>query len=201
MTDQELIKTFDGYVERTKFAFEETGFAPHHFMVVRPNGDMGICLVDTMPIPKDIPEHIAKDFVASFITSACQKYDAIAVIHITEAWAHQTTATDPDKAEAELQEVMESGPIRDRPDRIECLMLTLETKSMNKSVTFPIIRLNDDDPKPKLGKPIFELTSGDKAQLGGRFTGLLPCNTSGITETWDKPTNDEQSSWGGRFGS
>ena len=135
LTDAELIDRFDGYVERMKYTFEHMGLLPQHFMVVRPDGMMGMIAAGLLPIPKEVPVQVAKDMLAHCVSLACKEFDAIAVIHVTEACALRTTETDPDKSDAEIQEAIKTG-IVNHPERTECLMITLETKQTNKSITF-----------------------------------------------------------------
>ena len=115
------------------------------------------------PIPMDMAN---KDRSAAFITAICKCAKPDYVIMISEAWALSAQCIG---AELErLAKTLES--ISNHPDRIDVVMITLETKEGNWIAQTPIKSLGG---KRKMDDPEFLVFTG----IEGRFASFLPRGT------------------------
>ncbi len=108
----------------------------------------------------------SKDLAAKFITLLCRDTEPDYVIMISEAWtlSMECTGTELER----LAKTRES--IANHPNRIDVVMITLETKEGNWIAQAPIKSL---DGKRRMDDPEFLVFTG----IEGRFASFLPRGT------------------------
>lgn len=144
-------------IEYAKHTFEVSGcIRPMCVLHTRlnPDGEKMPCVIGV--VPKDFDTVEAKDVFAETIRSVAEKTQALAAVLFTEAWMV-----------AGIKESELSCQVSEHPDRMEVVMISIESEKERISVILPIDRTGE---KPKLLDPSIE----DFTRAEGRFNRLLP---------------------------
>lgn len=128
--------------------------APMLFLFDTTNG------LGMMPIPAN--SDAQKDIlVDTIIPAVIKQTNAQMIATVNEAWMRTQTPNTP---------VDHSIPVRDHKDKIEIIMMTIETRVNTEMVVWNIIRPDNKEPYIELNETA---NSAKGAQVKGRYANLL----------------------------
>lgn len=115
--------------------------------------------ISAMPIPTQSDQ--AKEVLTTMvIPTAIKKTGATMIATVNEAWMRVQNPTE---------KVNHSIPVRDHADKVEIVMVTIETKLSTEMLLWKIRRPEGADPYLEFDKE----TSNNTTQIGGRFANIL----------------------------
>lgn len=128
--------------------------SPVLFMV---DGEDGLGI---MPIPADSDAQ-KEMLVTAVIPAVIKKYNAQMIATVNEAWMRTQKTDSP---------IDHSVPVRDHKDKIEIVMMTIETKVQTEMIIWDIVRPENKEPYIKINDTV---NSSKGAQVKGRYANLL----------------------------
>lgn len=114
--------------------------------------------IGMMPIPSNSPESKSV-LIELIIPAAIEHSNANMIATVNEAWMRTQSPTKP---------VDTSVPVSEHPDKIEIVMVTIETKVTTEMVIWKIKRPEGADPYLELDEKL-----GNNTNVAGRFANLL----------------------------
>lgn len=128
--------------------------SPMLFVVDHKNG------LALMPMPAG--SEAQKDLLTTvIIPSVIKQTNAQMIATVNEAWMRTQQADKP---------VDTSIPVRDHADKVEIVMMTIETKVHTEMVIWEIVRPENKDPYLRLNDKV---ANSNGAQIKGRYANLL----------------------------
>ena len=110
-----------------------------------------------------------KDLQTRLLMAFLEKVGAYAYVHMDEAWTVAASNADALKA----INAARTQSLADHPDRQECIVSMLVSRTRQRAVTLPFTR--DENNNPVIGEPmVHETDSSEGFKVSGRLTELLP---------------------------